>query len=455
MRSIRWKIGLSVFLLVTGLQIALSWFVLQRIAREQTTALDARLVEQIAEARPLLGTPRLEALLRAVEQQNNKWHERFIEIRDASGRLVAATANVPEQGLGAAQGSRPASHRRAPRVSGVQVWERVHPRSRKGHTRIRVADVEFGGYQVRVALTLKEMQNGYWRIRRQLAWGLLLVALSGAAGACWVARRSLAPIDALSDRARQLGSSLEGNLPRTGSRDELDRLAEVLNEMLERIRSQVHRIRRMSADAAHALRTPLATVRGNLEVHLRSRDAEEERALRPALEALSDATDLVNRLLLLESLEANALDVSRAAEVRLDSVAEDVVDALGIAAEERQIELKCLALPAAVRGDRAQLRNLVLNLLDNALRHTPCGGKIEVSVGAHEGEALLVVQDSGPGLRDDQLERVFERFYSERADGLGSGLGLPIARAIAEWHGGSLVAKCTEGARFELRLPML
>jgi signal transduction histidine kinase len=111
------------------------------------------------------------------------------------------------------------------------------------------------------------------------------------------------------------------------------------------------------------------------------------------------------------------------------------------------------AAAAAIRGNPAQLQELILNLLDNALRHTPAGGKIAVAVGRDGEDALLSVEDSGPGVPAERLERVFERFYSEREGGLGSGLGLTIARAIAQSHGGSLTASSPAGARFELRLP--
>jgi signal transduction histidine kinase len=186
-------------------------------------------------------------------------------------------------------------------------------------------------------------------------------------------------------------------LPRTGSRDELDRLAEVLNGMLERIRSQRLHIRRMSADIEPALRTPLTTLRGTLEIHLRCSDKEEERSLLLALEALDDTLKLLNRLWLLERLEASALAPQP---------------------------------------------------------HTPEGRRIGVTVRCSASTAELAVQDSGPGLRADQLERVFERFYSEREGGRGSGLGLTVARAIACVHQGTLTASSPGGTRFALRLPV-
>jgi two-component system OmpR family sensor kinase len=319
--------------------------------------------------------------------------------------------------------------------------------------RIRVAELRIDGRRLMTAESLKSFQKSYWSLREQLAWAMGLSALLGAGGAWWVTRRSLAPIHAITERARELGAAQSGCLPRTGSGDELDRLAEVLNGMLERIRAEVQRVRRLSADAAHALRTPLAAVRGTLEVFAHSRP-EESRDLLPALEVLDDTTRLLNRLLQLERLESRAPDQDRMREVQLDALAGDVVDALSLVAQDRKVDLECLARPARVLGNAEQLREALFNLLDNALRHTPDGGNVQVTVLVSARDASVVVEDSGPGLRPDQLERVFERFYSEPTGGRGSGLGLAIARAIAEAHGGTLTASSPRGARFELRLPL-
>ena len=127
----------------------------------------------------------------------------------------------------------------------------------------------------------------------------------------------------------------------------------------------------------------------------------------------------------------------------------EVCEALAIVAEDHGIELDFSGVPVVVQGDESQLRNATLNLLDNVLRHTPRGEHVRVSVQVVEDR-----EDTGPGLTPDKLERVFERFYSEREDGTGGGLGLPIARAIARTHGGSLTASSPGGARFDLELPL-
>ncbi len=455
MKSIRWRIGLSVFLLVAALQVALSGWVLDRVWSAELDQIDDDLAEELLELARLEDAAEFVAFVRSETQDNTKWDEDFFEIRDADGRLLAASANVPAAGLGPALGSdelRP--RRRSASAGAMRIWERTHPRSGKGHVRLRVAEMRADGRRLVTAESLKASQKAYWQLRQQLLWSLAGVALVGAAGAWWVTRRALAPIQALTERARELGASPSGSLPRSGRGDELDRLAAVLNGMLERIRAEIQRVKRLSEDAAHALRTPLAAIRGTLEVHLRTRSAEEARDLLPALEVLDETGRLLNRLLLLARLESAGTAPDRLREVRLDAVVAEVEDALSLVAQDRKLELECSARPVRVLGNPDQLREALLNLLDNALRHTPPGGRVEVAVYASGDTAHLVVEDTGPGLRPDQLERVFERFYSEREGGPGSGLGLAIARAIACAHGGSLSVSSPRGARFELRLPL-
>lgn len=454
--SIRWRIGLSVFLVIAALHVCFSVLLLTHMHRSQRDEIDDHLLEQVAQVLAVLGSSELEERVRAEEAQNNKWNESFFEVRDAEGHVIVASANVPKAGLGIPDQTKALSwrHRREP-MPAVQVWERVHPTSRKGHIRIRVADAAKGDYRIRVAQTLKRKQKTYWKLREQLVWSLAVVALLGSAGAWWVARRSLAPIQAITDEAQHLGGSSEGELPRTGSGDELDRLAQVLNQMLGRIRTEMHRVRRMSADAAHALRTPLAGIRGTLELHLRKLRPNDAEELLPALEGIDETVQFVNRLLLLDRLEGtSAFDRSRWRDLQLDVLVHDLVETMAIVAQDRQLDLKSQTEPLTVYGDATQLRNAILNLIDNALRHTPEGGRIEVTVQRADDLAVVAVHDSGPGLRPDQVERAFERFYSDREDGVVGGLGLTIARAIAQAHGGSLGVHPEHPSRFELRLPL-
>jgi signal transduction histidine kinase len=460
--SIRWRIGLSVFLLVSLLEIGLSGWIFEEVQRSAREGIDQDLIEDLAQLANLLDGPDLALFARAETLRHHKYDEKFFEVYDAAGKLVARSDNVPPEGLGPPIDPTPIFPDNAPsevvepELHGAKltVWERPHPRTRKGHVSIRALELRRDdGHRLVVAESLKAFQKAHWDLRRKLLLRLVAVSLIGACGAWWVARRSLKPIQSIAERARELGAAPVGWLPRTGNRDELDQLADVLNGMVARIRAEVERVRRLSADAAHALRTPLAVLRGMIEVHVRSEPAERAGTLGGALEMADEIAGRINELLLLESLESGRGDQRRWTPIELDRLAAEVVEELQVLAEERGIELGCKVEPAAVRGDDSQLRNAIANLVDNALRHTPGGARVEVTLTAHHHEALLTVIDGGPGLDPEQLERLFERFYTGR-DGTAGGLGLPIARAIAEAHGGSLVASSPGGARFDLRIPL-
>ncbi len=455
MPNIRWRIGLFVFLAVGVLQVAVAGFVLARLSAVQTKEVDRLLSELLVDAEMLIAHTEAGRMLHSQAQHHSKWNETFIDVIGPDGQIVARSPNVPPDGLGPETFSEHITTR-----SGMHytVWDRVHPRSRKGHVRIRVAEAQLGPdhqFIVRVARTLKPYQKTYWRLREQLAWAMLIVSMFSAGGAAWVARRSLTPIDAMARRAALLGHSLDGEMPRSGSGDELDRLAAVLNQMLYRIRSEMMRVRRFSSDAAHGLRTPLTALRGHLELMLKDAPAAHSPRLELALDVVDELTILVNRLLLLERIESTPFDFGPDAKpIPFDELVRDLVEAIGVLADERNIELQLDLVPLLILGERQPLREAVMNILDNALRHTPAGGWIRISLSTTaEDEVELAIEDSGPGLGPEQLERVFERFYSERDGPPGTGLGLAIAKATVEAHGGSLHAESPSGARFVLRLP--
>ncbi len=442
-RSIRLRIALSVLATVALCLVALSLYVLDHVDRVQHQEVDELLLEELGEVVALLGSPQLQTLVGAESERNTKWNETFFEVRDARGKLVASSDNLPRQGL-----RRPGQEGAQPQ--GPVFWEVPHPRSRRGHVRIRLVEARANEHTIVVARTLRHYQRTYWRLRARLAVGLLGASLLGGLCAWGVAAYSLTPIRRIAARAAALGASPDGELPVSGRGDELDRLAVVLNDLLNRIRAEVARVRRMTADAAHALRTPLTALRGALEVQLRGGDPELVPKLAPALESSEELARLVNRLLLLERIESRSPN-PRSERIRLDKLVTELVDALQVVAADRGIEVVCECDAALVTGDAGELREATLNLLDNALRHTPPGGRVSVRVDAAPGVVRVVVTDSGPGLGPEQVDLAFERFYSTA--GNGSGLGLPIARAVAEAHGGSLTAAPGAGARFVLELP--
>ena len=285
-----------------------------------------------------------------------------------------------------------------------------------------------------------------------------LVALSFLAGR-WFAGRALAPVAAMTERARAISAErLSERLP-VSHDDELGRLASVFNEAFARLERSFEALRRFTADASHELRTPLTTLRSVGEVALRERLGVEgqREAIGSMLEEGERLSRLVEDLLTLARADARrvAPDLGPAS---LADLAREAARTLGVLAEERGQRLELVEVaPSPVRADPRLLQRAVTNLVHNALRYSPEGATVTVRSGARGHEAILEVVDQGPGIAPEHHAQVFERFF--RVDpsrgGGGSGLGLSIARWAAEAHGGRIELESApgRGSTFRLVLP--
>jgi two-component system OmpR family sensor kinase len=247
--------------------------------------------------------------------------------------------------------------------------------------------------------------------------------------------RGLRPLFAMSQAVAKrqpdaLAPLNERNLPQ-----ELQPLAGSLNALLARLDSALGAQRRFTADAAHELRTPLAALKLQLDVARRANDQPSRVAAYDDLDAgVQRAAHLVDQLLTLARIEPEAL-ATRAVDCDLAAIAKDAIVARGALAAKRHIDLGLAReAPVRVRGDPASLAILLSNLLDNALRYTPEGGKIDVALDDDGGRAVLTVIDNGPGIPPEERARVFDRFFRGDDREPGSGLGLSIVRRIADAH---------------------
>lgn len=290
---------------------------------------------------------------------------------------------------------------------------------------------------------------------------LALAALSGLA----LARRALRPIAETADAVKRISDrNLNEKLHEAGTNDEIDQLIKVFNELLGRLDSAFELQRRFTSDASHEIGTPLTILRGNTEVALLERHSPEEyeSILRSNLEEIERLTQLTRNLLLLARSDAGEPQITKDV-LSLNEQARRIISRFLPLAEERGITLVAnTGKPVFVEGDRCALLQVMFNLVSNALRYTPSGGRVEVRIftdGDHT--AKLEVLDTGVGISPDDLPRIFDRFYrtksaraSERA---GSGLGLAICRTLAEAHGGRIVAESSpgNGSRFTLVLPAI
>ena len=288
----------------------------------------------------------------------------------------------------------------------------------------------------------------------------LIVALAGVGGYV-LARRALAPIEHLGTEARRITAErLHERLSVPNQRDEIGRLAAVINDTLARLESSFEQLRRFTADASHELRTPLSVIRGIGEMHLRETltPAEYKDAMGSMLEEVDRMTRLVDTLLRVSRADAGTVRLSRDA-VDLGQLARDVVASLGILAEEREQRIDVDATADVhVFADRLVLSDALTNVIDNAIKYSPRAAAISVRIERNGDDAIVAVIDQGSGIPSEHRERIFDRFYRvdegrSREMG-GSGLGLAIARWAVEINGGRIsVDSTSDGSEFRIVLP--
>lgn len=333
-------------------------------------------------------------------------------------------------------------------------------------TRVRSMRIKLDGRGDFIAQATYSLSNVNDALRsfRNLALGVFALAVLGAiVGGRIIAAKSLRPIDAMTRTIQSIrANDLSKRLACTPDGDELDELAGVVNEMLNRLERQVVRIRQFTADAAHELRTPLTALRGNAEVALNDSATPEARrqTLEESIEEYDRLSRLTDDLLLLARADAGDQLVQRTA-VRLDNAIDDVVELFHAVADEKDISIRFERTSEVVAyADSARIRQVLCNLFDNAIKFTPTGGNVSVDLATSESFAIVTISDTGTGIGAEHIPHLFDRFF--RADAArnrrtgGFGLGLPICRSIVEAHGGKIQVSSTlgEGTSVTMKLPV-
>jgi two-component system OmpR family sensor kinase len=363
-------------------------------------------------------------------------------------QVFAQTEKAPDLGV-------PARVPGTESVGGYRVETRlagIHPDGWKKNSSVNVI--------IQYARPVTDLEATIDRIRFFLILGVVFGASLALGAGLLIARRAMSPITALTIAARRIADTRDPSrhVPVPETQDEVAELARTLQAMLdsleearEETEGALVRQRQFVADASHELRTPLTSILANLELLADVLDGERGEAARSALRSSQRMRRLVGDLLLLARADAKRqlprepTDVGR---VLVEAAAE-----LGPVADGHDLTID--ADEAIVNGTRDELHRMTLNLMENALRHTPAGTHVNARVESVDGHVLLTVQDDGPGVPDELHDRIFERFVRGAGDrGSSSGLGLSIVRAVAQSHGGSVdLENASPGARFVVRLP--
>ncbi len=308
-----------------------------------------------------------------------------------------------------------------------------------------LADGPGGPYIVRAITSLEPFER-QMSILTTVVAAFVPVAIGLALlGGYLLARRVLSPVDRMVEVANHItASDLRQRVEVVNANDELGRLAQTINSLFDRLEKSIDEMRRFTADAAHELRTPLAVLRSGIEVALRvPRSPEEYRqALEAAADEASRLTRLADQLLFLSRQEAGMVQIERE-EVRLDALLKDVAERLEVPARESGLTLSVEPLaPCAVRGDDVRLGQVFFNVLDNAIKYTPGGGRVVIRARPNGARVRVEIEDTGIGISPEHLSHVFKRFYradpQPNGDRQGAGLGLAIAKSIVAAHGGEI-----------------
>lgn len=330
-------------------------------------------------------------------------------------------------------------------------------------TRVIIGKVAaFGGGWIDVGESLEPLQS---RIRQIMAWFLILASVFAPIammGAWLLVRQTLAPVEHIAAAAARITShSLSERLPVPTQKDEIAHLSETLNQMISRLDDAFQLNRRFLADASHELRTPLTILKGELEQTLRDRklDMGLQVTLGTLFEEVERLSHLVDSLLTLSRLDSGDA-FEEWAPVDLSEVATATAEQMELLAQDKTLTVTCQAVDQAwVYGNRARLKQIVVNLLDNAIQHTDSGGGITITVRSNTKEALLEVQDTGGGIPEEAVPHLFERFFrvdKARSRELGgAGIGLSIVKAICHAHHGrvEVESRLGFGSTFRVFLP--
>jgi two-component system OmpR family sensor kinase len=335
----------------------------------------------------------------------------------------------------------------------------------------RVKDYDSDGtYFIRLGQSMAAVESARRRVLIVLGIAIPIALLLGSFGGLLLANQALSPVDRITTAAEQIAKGdLAERVPMPANastkQDEIGRLAATFNHMISRLQAAFERQKQFTSDASHELRTPLAVMRGDMEIALRRERSPEEyqRVLGSNLEEIIRLTRLIEDLLMLARADSGRVEL-RCEPVDLNKLCRQMADYITPLAQQRD-QVLTYESPndeIIVNADLQRIKQLLLNLLDNAIKYTPAGGHVTLMVKAEHDQAVIAVADTGRGISAEDLPHIFERFFrrsgktSDRS-AAGFGLGLSIVKWIVESHGGLIetTSQPGNGTTFVVKLPLL
>jgi heavy metal sensor kinase len=457
-RLVAWYAGvLTVAFVLLG---GLTWLFLRHDLERNVLGTQLRRAEQIADTLvSTAGASDRTRLAQLVEQlYAPEANDRFIRISRADGPLVYVSGTPRDQSFDPAEVPPPATGGAVP----APRWQRLADGA------LLIATVAARGsdgarYLVEVGTSSAGTEATLAHVLVMLAVSLPAAVCVAVAGGFVLVRRALKPVASIARKAEDISlHNLSERLPVVQSGDEIEQLSVALNRMIRRLEDAVRSSKQFVADASHELRTPLTVMRGELESL--AQDAalggETRETLGSVLEEVDRLGEIVDGLFALSRLDAGEAPAER---VRFDlgELATITAGQMSLLAEDKRVSVSCeSAGGVTVEGDRARLKQVVVNLLDNAIKYTPSGGQVRLAVRREAGFAVLEVSDNGIGIPAEALPHVFQRFF--RVDGSrsreqgGAGLGLSIVKSICSAHGAEVEVSSTpgQGSTFRIRQPL-
>lgn len=454
--NIRWRLTLWFCAAMTALLLVRSFWIYFMMERQLAIVADAELdlaLDSLAD--DIRAAPDRESLRQALERYALDHRDLKIEVLSAEQGIVF---QGPTERLTPAVKSRKRIESTGNRRYATQMA------NDGGEFRVVTEKVRssLGELVVEVNRSTQAEQNDAWDFVIILLTTGPMVILAALGVGYLVSSRALTPVDTMISAAKEITAKrLDKRIDVPDTGDELARLAQTLNEMIDRLYKSFEEMRRFTADAAHDLRTPVAALRTEVEVSLMADRTVDD--YRHSMQTVLDEAIQLSRMtaqLLDLSREDHDVNTTHDEPVRLDLLLDSVLDDLRAAAHEKQISVNKQDIQSwIVPGDSVRLRRVFMNLLGNALQYTPNGGHLWIDGSATQDQVTIVIRDDGPGIPEEDLPYIFDRFY--RVDQArnhqlgGTGLGLAISKAIVEAHGGRIVMESTfgQGTRVHVTLP--